>query len=341
MWNDLAVQYQAKADSNNVIETYKQMLRVAPTNEALRKEAFKLFQNYGRPDAAEEVADEGLKIDDKNADFWDLKANACLDEGQSKPEKNRCAVDALEKVLELNPSKGDSASFWAKITFGASQPLTKDSLAAKDTVRFLKYARIGVTKFPTNGQLLPFLAEAYSLAGPVDSAVSATKQLMAVDSSDLTPVLRIAKSLADAKRGREALALAPYVERLGNADNKGNMGAILARGAFPFLQPPSDWSLAADMAREVLKLAPAASQTAKVGNFVLGISAFQMVADLDKEATSTKSCPMAQQMKALLDEAAPAMTAGRDINPGTIDPRLASMTQFLAHVNSQIKAYCK
>ena len=117
--------------------------------------------------------------------------------------------------------------------------------------------------------------------------------------------------------------------------------AVIGLIAFPFLQPPADWTLAADMAREVLKLAPAGSQTAKVGNFVLGISAFQMVADMDKEATSTKSCPMAQQMKKLLEEAGPALLAGKEINEATIAPRLSSMDQFLAHVNSQIKAYCK
>jgi tetratricopeptide (TPR) repeat protein len=331
VWNDLAVQYQAKADSNNVIETYKQMLRVAPTNEALRKEAFQLFQRYGRPDAAEEVAREGLKIDDKNTDFLDLLYGACIVQG--KPEKNKCAIDAMEQVYAIDSSKADT-TFFIKVTLAASQP-------PPDTARFVTWAQKGVAKFPTNGSLLAQLASAYSLGGPVDSAVSVTKRLMAVDSSDVTPVLKIAKALADAKRGKDALSLAPYVERFGSPDDKGNMGAILARGAFIFLQPPTDWSLAADMAREVLKLAPAGSQTAKVGNFVLGISAFQMVADMDKEATSTKSCPMAQQMKALLEEAGPALVAGKEINEATITPRLSSMDQFLAHVNSQIKAYCK
>ena len=331
VWNDLAVQYQAKSDSSAVIETYKQMLRVAPTNEALRKEAFQLFQRYGRPDAAEDVAREGLKIDDKNTDFLDLLYGACIVQG--KPEKNRCAIDAMEQVYAIDSTKADT-TFFIKVTLAASQP-------PPDTARFLKWAVKGVVKYPTNGSLLSQLASAYSLAGPVDSAVSVTKRLMAVDSSDVTPVLKIMKSLADAKRGKEALGLAAYLERLGSADDKGNAAAILARGAFPFLQPPADWSLAADMAREVLKLAPAGSQTAKVGNFVLGISAFQMVADMDKEATSTKSCPMAQQMKTLLEEAGPALIAGKEINEATIAPRLSSMDQFLAHVNSQIKAYCK
>ncbi|HEV8357511.1 MAG TPA: hypothetical protein VGQ17_12175 [Gemmatimonadales bacterium] len=333
VWNDLAVQYQAKADSNAVIETYKQMLRVAPTNEALRKEAFQLFQRYSRPDAAEEVAREGLKIDDKNLDFWDLLFSACIVQAEEKPEKRKCAVDALEQIYALDSTKADT-TFFTKMMLALS-------IEPPDTANLLAWAQKGVGKYPTNGYLLSKLAEAYSLAGPGDSAVAVTTRLMAVDSSDVKPVLRIAKFFADAKRGRDALGLAPYVERLGNPDDKGNMAAILARGAFPFLQPPADWSLAADMAREVLKLAPAASQTAKVGNFVLGIAAFQMVADMDKEATSTKSCPMSQQMKTLLEEAGPALRAGEEINKPTVAPRLSSIDQFVAHVNSLIKAYCK
>jgi tetratricopeptide (TPR) repeat protein len=333
VWNDLAVQYQAKSDSSAVIETYKQMLRVAPTNEALRKEAFQLFQRYGRPDAAEDVAREGLKIDDKNLDFWDLLFSACIVQAEAKPDKRKCSVDALNQIYALDSAKADT-TFFTKMTLALA-------IEPPDTANLLVWARKGVAKYPGNSYLLGELAKAYSLAGPVDSAVSVTKRLMAVDSSDVTPVLKIMKSLADAKRGREALGLAAYLERLGSADDKGNAAAILARGAFPFLQPPADWSLAADMAREVLKIAPAGSQTAKVGNFVLGISAFQMVADMDKEATSTKSCPMAQQMKKLLEEAGPALLAGKEINEATIAPRLSSMDQFLAHVNSQIKAYCK
>ena len=119
-WTALAVQYQAKGDSTQTIETFKELLRVAPTNEALRKEAFGLFQRYGRPDAAEEVADEGIKLDPANADFWDLKFSACISQG--KPEKNKCAVEALETVYSLDSTKADT-TFYTKMTFAVMQPI--------------------------------------------------------------------------------------------------------------------------------------------------------------------------------------------------------------------------
>jgi len=354
-WTALAVQYQAKGDSAATIETFKQLLRVSPTNEPLRKEAFGLFQRYGRPDAAEGVADEGIALDPANADLWDLKFGACI--VQEKPEKNRCALDALKKVFELDTTKADT-TFFTKITYAASRPVqfvtlkipadsagthpARDSLVPViDTAEFVKWSQRAVAKYPTNATLIGQLAQAYSVAGPVDSAVAVTKRLMTVDSSDVGPVLRVAKALSDAKRAKDALELVPYVERLGSPEDKQNMGAILATGAFPLLQPPPNYPLAADITKAALKLVPPNSQIFKFANYILGLSLFQQVAGMDQEAVSTKSCPMAQQMKALLAEAGPALEAGRTINEAVVKARLDALDQFGKHIDSLIKVYCK
>lgn len=332
-WTALAVQYQAKGDSAQTIETFKEMLRVAPTNEALRKEAFRLFLSYGRPEAAEDVAREGITNDPANADLHDLLSSACL--FQDKPEKNKCAVDALVQVYALDSTKADT-TFFTKITFAASRP-------PEDTVRFLHWAQRGVAKYPNSGILLGQLAQSYGVAGPVDSALAVTRRLMAVDSSDLTPVLRVAKALADTsnKRARDAMTLLPYVERLGSPEDKANMGAILAGAGVPLLSGTPDYPQAAELGRAALKLLPADSRTAQLANFVLGLSTFQMMVAMDKEAIAQKSCPLSQQMKTLMDEAAPALQAGRSINEGVVAPRIQALDQFTAHINSLLKAYCK
>ncbi len=357
----LAVQYQARNDSVATVATFKEMLRIAPTNEQLRKEAFRLFLNYGRTDAAEQVADEGLQIDPANADLWDLKSSACL--FQEKPEKTRCAIEALERVYDLDTTKADT-TFFTKITFAASRPslevkarvdtagkviaaseggVRDTTVAVADSLRFLKWAQRGHEKYPDNVVLLGQLAEAYSLAGPVDSAVSVTTQLMAKDSSDVSPVLRVVLKLADAKRAHDALALAPYIERLGGPDDKQNLAAILVRAAFPMLQPPADYAMVTEMGREVVKLSPVGSQTATYGNYLLGLGLFQQVADLDTEATTNKafSCDLGQKLKAMLAEAEPALNAGRSVAEAVVAPRLNAMPQFNKHVDAIIKQYCK
>ncbi|MGQ0702514.1 MAG: tetratricopeptide repeat protein [Gemmatimonadales bacterium] len=366
-WNGLAVEYQARADSAATVETFKQMLRIAPTNEALRKDAFRLFLNYGRIGSAEQVADEGLQIDPANADLWDLKSSACL--FQDTPEKNRCAIEALEQVYALDTTKADT-TFFTKITFAASRPSLEvrarvDSagkvvpgatggirdtiVAVVDSARFLKWAIKGHEKYKGNIVLLGQLAEAYSLAGPVDSAVSVMRQLMARDSTDLSPVLRVAKQLSDARRGKDALALAGYAERLGTPENKQTFGQILNHGAFLYLQPPQDHQTAADMTRKALQLfGSGAAQESdpmhrswQFSHFILGIAAFQLAVAMHEETVKAKSCDGAQKMKTLLDEAGPSLQAGRTISESTLERFIQGHPTYLNQVNQMIRTFCR
>ena len=61
VWTALATQYQAANDTANTLEAFKQMLRVAPTNQKLREELFKYFLQSGHPETALDVANEGLR----------------------------------------------------------------------------------------------------------------------------------------------------------------------------------------------------------------------------------------------------------------------------------------
>ena len=363
VWTGLAIQYQAKNDSAKTVETFKRMLLVAPTNEQLRKDAFRLFLNYGQTGAAEQVADEGLQLDPTNADLYDLKSNACL--FQDKPEKTQCAVESLEKVYEIDPAKADT-TFFTKITFAASRPsrtvharvdsagkvvsvgsnggVRDTTIGVVDSTRFLKWAKKGHEKYPDNAVLLGQLAEAYSLAGPVDSAVSVTKQLMAKDSSDMTPVLRVIQKLAEASRIRDAIALGPYVERLGSPEDKQNYSAILIRPSFGLMQAqPPDWVLIADAGREIVKFAGANAQATTYGSYLLGLGVFQQVAELDTQAQTNKafSCELGQKLKGMLAEAEPALTAGRSVAEAVVTARLNAVPQFNKHLDAVIKQYCK
>ena len=364
-WTALAVQYQAKGDSARTIETFKELLRVAPTNEALRKEAFRLFQNYGRPDAGEEVADEGIKLDPANADFWDLKFRACI--AQGTPEKNKCAIAALETVYSLDSTKADT-TFFTKITFAASQPIgnakiTVDStfkvkvdttgtpvmrdstvkvihdVVVIDTAKFLKWARLGADKYPNNATLLGPLSQAYAMAGPVDSAVAVTKRLMAVDSSDVTPVLRIVKALTDANRLADALSLESYVERFGDDDAKSAYANLVARKALGMLQ--TDLPNALLGARSAAKIAPKGTPVSALANYVLGIAAVVSGSGLDAQAVSGKSCDIVKQMQALMDEAGPALELGKSINPDAVAKYQQGVVAYGPRLAQMTKAYCK
>ncbi|PYP42775.1 MAG: hypothetical protein DMD43_01645 [Gemmatimonadetes bacterium] len=354
-WSALAVEYQEQADTAATVETFKQMLRVAPTNESLRAETFRLLLRYGRPEAAEEVADEGLQLDSANADLWELKSSACL--FQNRPEKNRCAVEALERVYALDSVRVDS-SFFTRLTFAASRPVRVDTVripagpgaaqGARDSLvpvvdgeRFLKWSRIAVSRYPANAILFGQLVEAFSVAGPMDSAIVAVRRLLGLDSSDVRPVVRVAKALRDAKRGRDVLELTPYVERLGSPVDRENMAAILSTGGFGFVQPPPDYALAAEMGRTALRLAPPEGPSARLANLVRGLAVFQQMVSLDDQAVKSKSCPIARQMRAFLDEAGPALEAGRTLNERLVARYLDGVRGFGPHITSLVRAYCR
>lgn len=331
VWTALGVQYQAKGDTAATIETFKEMLRVAPTNQALRETIFKALLGYGQPDVAEEVAAEGLKIDSANADLWDLKSNACL-----FAEKYPCAVDALEQVYQLDTTKADT-TFFTKISYAAAgQP---------DTTRLLKWTKLGHEKYPQNGAILGFLVRAYGLTDQVDSVVGTTVRLMSVDSSDVGPVVRAVKALVDAKRAKDALPLASYVERFGTADDKQNLSVILSQGALPLVQPPNqDLPTVAEMGRVAARLVAPNTQASRLANYALGLGTFFQIPPLDGPAEKTKSCELARKMRALLDETMPAFEGAKGLS-AEVDQRvslwLQNAGQQSTRVNSMIKAYCK
>ncbi len=153
VWTALATQFQQANDTANTLLAFKQMLRVAPTNQKLREELFKYFLQSGHPETALEVADEGLKIDPYNADLYDLKSNACLFLSNFK-----CAVDALETMYATDSTKADTL-FFTKISAAAAEG------EKPDTVRLLKWSQLGVRKYPDNPTLLGYLNRGYSMTG--------------------------------------------------------------------------------------------------------------------------------------------------------------------------------
>ena len=327
IWSKLAIEYQQKNDSAGTVKVFQEMLRVAPTNQPLREQAFKLFLQYGQPQAARQVAEEGLAIDPTNADLWDLKSNACL-----FLEDFACAVDALEQVFAVDSAKADS-SFYNKINVSASQK--------PDTVRFLKWAQLGVKKFPQSATLLAHLANAYGYAGPVDSALVTVERLMDIDSTDMNPVLKVIQSLAAAKRMKEAYPLGTHVERLGSDEDKQNYSVMLMNGALPLLQQEGqDLEGAAEMARKALTVAPAGSRVTVNANYILGLATALQLPKLDGPIMEQKSCDLAKKAQGLVAESAAALAAGQSVNPAVAQYQKL-VESFRPRVESQVKAFCK
>lgn len=329
VWTALATEYQQAKDTAKTLVAFKQMLRVAPTNQRLREELFKYFLQSGHPETALQVADEGLKLDPYNADLYDLKSNACLFLSDFK-----CAVDALETLYATDSTKADTL-FFTKISAAAAEGETPD------TARLLKWSQIGVRKYPDNPTLLGYLNKGYTLTGQADSVVAVTNRIMAKDTTDVVPALSAAKALVDAKRPKEAVPFLDFAVKYGDPQAKENAAALLYTGAAPLLQEPQDLQGAAELLRMAVAAANPAGKVGPASNYLLGLATLFQVPQIDPQAEKTKSCDLAKQEETLLGEAETALTAGRSVNQEAVDKNLGIIKQYKPRVASMLKAYCK
>jgi tetratricopeptide (TPR) repeat protein len=365
-WTSLAEHYQAAHDTANTLVAFKQMLRVAPTNQKLREELFKYFLQSGHPETAREVADEGLKLDPYNADLYDLKSNACLFLSDFK-----CAVDALETMYATDSTKADTL-FFTKISAAAAEG------EKPDAVRLLKWSQHGVKKYPDNPTLLGYLNRAYSMSGPVDSVISVTNRIIAKDTTEtgVVAALSAAKALllppeqptpkptdsvgaSPAKsdsvgasparsdsvnftpRSKEAVPFLEFAIAHGDAQAKENAAALLYTAAAPLLQEPQDLEGAAELLRLSVKSSNPAGKVYPAANYLLGLATLFQVPKIDPVAEKQKSCDLARQEQTLLAASDSALTAGRPVNPQAVDKNLGIIKQYKPRIASMLKAYCK
>jgi tetratricopeptide (TPR) repeat protein len=335
VWTALATQYQAANDTANTLVAFKQMLRVAPTNQALRERLFKYFLQSGHPETAREVADEGLKIDPYNADLYDLKSNACLFLSDFK-----CAVDALNTMYATDSTKADTL-FFTKISAAAAEG------EKPDTASLLKWSRIGTKKYPDNMTLLGYLNRAYVLTGQVDSSIAVTQKLMAKDTTEVTPALAAVQALAQSQRLNEAAPFIDYVAKHGDQQRKEQLAGILITSTLPLLQGDStkgqkkDLQGAATYAKQAVALADPKGKVGPTANYILGLALFLQAAELDAQTEKTKSCDMAMQEQQLLAGADSALTAGQAAKPDAVAQYQGYIKKFNPRVSAMLRAYCK
>ncbi len=352
VWTALATQYQQANDTTNTLVAFKQMLRVAPTNQKLREELFKYFLQTGHPETALEVADEGLKIDPYNADLYDLKSNACLFLRNFK-----CAVDALETMYATDSTKADTL-FFTKISAAAAEG------EKPDTAKLLKWSQAGVKKYPDNPTLLGYLNRAYAMTGPVDSVVSVTNRIIAKDSTAVVPALAAAKALIEAPatgapptttptdsgkgaapvathRTKEAVPFLQFAIQHGDPQQKEQAAALLYTGAAPLLQQPQDLQGAAELLKMAVGTANPSGKVYPAANYLLGLATLFQVPQVDPLAEKGKSCDLAKQEETLLTDAETALNAGQSVNPDAVAKNLGIIKQYKPRVASMKKAYCK
>ena len=327
-------QYQAKNDTAHVVDSYRQLILVAPNNQKVVEEAIRYFISAGKPDLGEQIAADAIGRDPSNPDMHNLLATACL--VQDKPEKNLCAIKAMEMVFTLDTAKADTFNY-AKVLYVASRDSSNGAV-------YLKWAQAATKKFPTNGSLLNELVKGYELAGPVDSAVAVTRRLIAVDKVDMSPVIRSVRALLKAKRFREAVELGALVEQNGQDNDKANLGSVLAQEAgLPILQTqPVDFPLAAEIGKKAAGLLRPGGRAHQLASYVLGFGLLGQVTAKDTDVVNAKSCESVNILDAWITETKAALTAGQPIQADVVGQRIQQLdSAYGPRIAQMKKAYCK
>jgi tetratricopeptide (TPR) repeat protein len=292
-WNQLAIIYQKQADTAKAVDAYQQMLRIAPTNQKLLEEAYKLFRKYGREDAATSVIDNGIANDPANPDWYDLRANLCIAKNDYP-----CALTALNEMWSLDSSKADE-DFFAKVMFVAqSKP---------DTAALITWGQRGATKFQQNTDILEWWARGLAMEGKGDSAVVIARRIFAADPTATDAVMRVVNnSMIPSGEFAQTLAFAPDIKKSGNDDLKTQYGSVLIQTAMPMLQSDTrNDSLLLQTGEIVLDLQSTNQQIPLYAHYLLSAVLYSQLAPLPNAVRQQKSCDLAKQEDALLTRIEP------------------------------------
>ncbi len=321
--------YFHRGDSAKVVTTYQTMLEVDPLDQTLRENAFKIFQAFGRPGAAEEVADAGIARDPGNTDWYDLKSNACLQQ-----EKFSCAVDELERLFQVDSTRADTAYF-SKINYAAR--------LADDTTRYAKWAEKGIARYPDNATLLDDANRAYGWAGNAEGAIATARKLMDLDPENLEPVQRTIVLLGQAGKVDDALAFLPLVKASSDVDLKNTFGNVVVNAASKIAG--TDLAKADTLSTAALESGMTNPQLVGYANYFIGAHMFDEVRVLNASVRASKQCTDARHYQEVLARARPALEqaklSGSEQVINAAGQMLPPVVSEIDAVKQMVGAFCK
>ncbi len=328
-YQQLGVIFQKRADSAQVISTYQQMLRLEPLNPLLRETAFDLFRAYGSQDAAEQVADEGIRTDPNNTDWYDLKSNACM--AQSK---FACAITELETLYSVDSTKADSA-FFRKINTAAQ--------FGDDTVRYAKWAAKGLEKYPDDIPLLQHGVRAFAQAGDIDQAIATTQKLLTVVPDDHDPLRELIVLLGNGGHADRVREFVPTVKASGDEDLQNTLGNVLVNAASKLIQ--TDIVMADSLSQAAIDGGTTDQNLLSYANYFIAVHVLDQIRTMSLSVREAKTCEAATEYQTVLERGKLALT-GASLNSDTriqeyATGALTSVESELGAVAQMSEAFCK
>ena len=359
-WENIAHRYQQKGDTLKAIDALTHELAGEPQNVQLRLGIAELLRQQKQYARAKTLLDEWLAKNPGDQRASDFVLRICI-EG----ELWRCVLDGFVNVVKNDSSKlGDSSVI--KPAMGAAQQVA-------DTEKLLFFSHAAVKHFPKSAAFWKALGAAFDLKGQKDSSLWAYKQALALDASDMSSALLIAKTMVDGAtfdtaqatklksdtaglhRFRTAFAdqldsARSYLERAAASPDSNvhvNAAAIM-RTAGEKLVRAGAGDRAAWWLHQTLTLLKPRTPSDSVGvrqairvnaSFWFGLASMSSLPAEYTTMTKSKNCAEAKAFIDRLEEVRSALTTGRSVHAPTVDNMLQSLAKFDAAMTSVKKAF--
>jgi len=337
--NQIAIIDQKKHDSSAVVADYQQMITVAPTNRVLADEAVKIFRQYNRPDAAEQVVDTQMKLDPSSPDWPELKGNLCAARGvtESDTAKARvqfaCAYAAFNQEYTLDPTRADT-NFYPRMVYVAGN--RADSML---------WAKRWSQKFPNITDPYKVELQVYMDAGQVDSALGVVKVLTAVDPTDAKPVIAAESALLNKQRYDDAIGLQTFLKGADDGGKDQFAGLLVQFADSAGRRTPQDDSAMVKLGRAVVAFNPPNKSYTEFGHYFIVRGLQNGLTVLSKAARDDKSCDTVKRYEAFLDVLEPSLvviSASSNTGLSSYGNQLLTPVQSERKATPELeKAFCK
>jgi len=183
-WENIASLYQQKGDTLKAIDARIHELAGEPQNAQLRLGIAELLRQQKQYARAKSILDEWLARNPGDQRASDFRLRICI-EG----ELWRCVLDGFVDVVRNDSAKLADSSV-IKPALGAAQQVA-------DTQQLVFFSHAAVRHFPKSAVFWKTLGSTFDMRGQKDSSLWAYKQALALDPSDMSSALLIAKTVVD------------------------------------------------------------------------------------------------------------------------------------------------
>ncbi len=333
----LATKYQARNDTTALLDMLKRILTIDFRDNELMTSTAQLMVRMGQPDSAVAVVNKGLRENPASVELLGIKAVA-----MSAGNHWDSAYAMLQTLSEIDSSKVDSLFIYRITNYARQIP---------DSTKWLTWVVKATEKFPTQLDYWYTLAVQRLSKGDSTGAEAAARGLLAhVSDSTASRAMAaraafVLSSLA-AGHGQSDTALA-YADRAVRGDStlKGSVAAIyLQAGA----RARGDTATAGYLERSIELLTKAKEYAAGTprmlvqSGFQLGVAQFQFGAKVDARAQEGRSCELARQARALMDESEANIIIGAAANRELANKFLSEyIPAYKQRGNTMIRQYCR